>query len=84
MLWVDVRDNGVGLDPEQPKRIFQVFVSGKGNRGTGLGLAVSQKILQEHGGEIPSRASRGRAAASRSNGRPCGSNRPATERLIRG
>lgn len=52
MLFVRVRDNGVGLDSEQQKRIFQVFVSGKGNRGTGLGLAVSQKILQEHGGEI--------------------------------
>ncbi len=52
MLRVEVRDNGVGLDPDQRKRIFQVFVSGKGNRGTGLGLAVSQKILQEHGGEI--------------------------------
>ena len=52
MLRVEVQDNGVGLDPEQRKRIFQVFVSGKGHRGTGLGLAVSQKILQEHGGEI--------------------------------
>ena len=52
LLVVTVRDNGSGLDPEQLKKIFQVFVSGKGHRGTGLGLAVSQKILQEHGGEI--------------------------------
>ena len=52
LLTVRVRDNGVGLEPEQMTRIFQVFVSGKGHRGTGLGLAVSQKILQEHGGEI--------------------------------
>ena len=29
-----------------------MFVSKKGHRGTGLGLPVSQKILQEHGGEI--------------------------------
>ena len=52
LLIVRVRDNGVGLEPGQISRIFQVFVSAKGNRGTGLGLAVSQKILQEHGGEI--------------------------------
>ena len=52
LLIVRVSDNGVGLEPGQISRIFQVFVSAKGNRGTGLGLAVSQKILQEHGGEI--------------------------------
>ena len=52
LLAVVVRDNGPGLEPEQQKKVFQVFVSGKGHRGTGLGLAVSQKILQEHGGEI--------------------------------
>ena len=52
MLRIVVSDNGGGVDPEQLQRIFNVFVSGKGNRGTGLGLAVSQKILKEHNGEI--------------------------------
>jgi signal transduction histidine kinase len=52
MLRVIVQDNGEGMDPDQAKRIFNVFESGKGNRGTGLGLAVSQKILQEHQGQI--------------------------------
>ncbi len=33
-------------------RIFQVFASSKGSRGTGLGLPVSQKILREHEGDI--------------------------------
>ncbi|MCP4190269.1 MAG: FHA domain-containing protein [Planctomycetaceae bacterium] len=52
LLRVFVNDNGEGIDSDQLQRIFNVFVSGKGNRGTGLGLAVSQKILKEHNGEI--------------------------------
>jgi two-component system, NtrC family, sensor kinase len=49
---VIVQDNGVGISAEQMPYIFQAFVSGKGARGTGLGLPVSQKILKEHGGRI--------------------------------
>ena len=47
-----ISDNGEGIPDEHLARIFNVFESSKGNRGTGLGLSVSQKILQEHGGEI--------------------------------
>jgi signal transduction histidine kinase len=47
-----VRDNGPGIPPEKQKEIFRPFVSTKGARGTGLGLAVSRKILREHGGDI--------------------------------
>lgn len=49
---VIVQDNGNGIPPEDLERIFSLFVSNKGSRGTGLGLPVSQKILQEHGGAI--------------------------------
>jgi len=49
---VAVRDNGEGIPEEDVRRIFCVFESRKGSRGTGLGLPVSQKILQEHGGDI--------------------------------
>ena len=49
---VSVEDNGTGIDAENMKQIFNPFFSSKGARGTGLGLAVSQKILKEHGGRI--------------------------------
>jgi signal transduction histidine kinase len=51
-LRVVVADNGEGIPPEDVERIFSVFESKKGSRGTGLGLPVSRKILHEHGGEI--------------------------------
>jgi signal transduction histidine kinase len=47
-----VLDNGVGIAAQQVNDIFKPFVSTKGARGTGLGLAVSRKILREHGGDI--------------------------------
>ena len=49
---VTVSDNGPGIPPEALPGIFDLFVSTKGARGTGLGLAVSRKILREHGGDI--------------------------------
>ena len=49
---VVVADNGTGIPPEKMADIFRPFVSTKGARGTGLGLAVSRKILREHGGDI--------------------------------
>jgi signal transduction histidine kinase len=52
MVRIVVGDNGAGMPPETLERIFNVFVSTKGARGTGLGLAVSRKILREHGGDI--------------------------------
>ena len=54
-------DNGTGIPPEKVEDIFRPFVSTKGSKGTGLGLAVSRKILREHGGDIlvQSRAGQG-------------------------
>lgn len=51
-LRIAVADNGEGISAEDIKKIFNVFESRKGARGTGLGLPVSQKILREHGGDI--------------------------------
>lgn len=47
-----VQDNGSGMDPETRSRIFRGFFSTKGNKGTGLGLMVTEKIVREHGGTI--------------------------------
>lgn len=52
MIRVLVEDNGGGIPAEDITRIFSVFESRKGSRGTGLGLPVSQKIMLEHDGDI--------------------------------
>lgn len=49
---IAVTDNGTGVDPQMQDQVFEAFVSTKGQRGTGLGLAVSKKIVEEHGGRI--------------------------------
>jgi signal transduction histidine kinase/pSer/pThr/pTyr-binding forkhead associated (FHA) protein len=52
--WVRIAvvDNGAGIGAEKQAELFKPFVSTKGARGTGLGLAVSRKILREHGGDV--------------------------------
>jgi two-component system, NtrC family, sensor kinase len=52
LVRITVADNGPGMSAETVAEIFTLFVSTKGSRGTGLGLTVSRKILQEHGGDI--------------------------------
>ncbi len=51
-LVIKVADNGRGMSPDMQAHLFQRFFSTKGSRGTGLGLAVTHKIISEHGGTI--------------------------------
>jgi two-component system sensor histidine kinase ChiS len=57
VLRVTVADTGIGIPPEQRERIFESFEQGDGSTareygGTGLGLAVTKKLVELHGGEI--------------------------------
>ncbi len=49
---IEVQDNGSGIAEKDQKQIFVPFFSTKGQRGTGLGLAVTKKIVDEHHGEL--------------------------------
>jgi len=48
---IEVNDTGTGIRPEDADRLFNPFFTTK-QRGTGLGLAVSHKIVEDHGGVI--------------------------------
>lgn len=48
----EIEDNGIGMDQETREKAFSLFFSSKGTEGTGLGLFISNKIAQAHGGSI--------------------------------
>lgn len=54
-------DNGPGIDPSELPKVFQLFYSSKGKKGTGIGLYMTRQVIQEHGGSI-------RAESSPTNG----------------
>src|SRR5882757_936441 len=49
---VEIADSGRGIAPHVEKKLFQPFMTTKGERGTGLGLWVSLGIVQKHGGTV--------------------------------
>ena len=48
----EITDNGIGMDQVTQQKIFEEFFSTKGSVGTGLGLAVVEKVVNMHGGKI--------------------------------
>lgn len=51
-IFFEISDNGIGMDRETQAKLFTPFFSSKASKGTGLGLFVSNAIIQQHGGKI--------------------------------
>jgi signal transduction histidine kinase len=51
-LEIAVIDNGPGIPKDRLSRLFEPFNTTKGTRGTGLGLAVTKRVVEEHRGRI--------------------------------
>ncbi|MFH1156742.1 MAG: response regulator [Pseudomonadota bacterium] len=51
-LCIEIRDNGSGMSKETRNKLFTPLFSSKGGKGTGLGLLVTRKLIEEHKGSI--------------------------------
>lgn len=49
---IAVADDGPGIPPEHQDEIFDLFTSGNGDDGTGVGLSICRKVVQQHDGQI--------------------------------
>ena len=63
-MFIEVTDTGVGMDEDTRRRCLEPFFTTKGERGTGLGLAMVYGMIQRHSAELEIEARRARA-------RPC-------------
>lgn len=50
-FWVKIQDTGIGMSPEVLSQIFEPYYTTK-DKGTGLGMAIVQRIITDHEGEI--------------------------------
>ena len=48
---IEIEDNGIGIDPANEDKIFEVFYTTK-EKGTGLGLGIVKRIIEDHRGTI--------------------------------
>src|SRR5882724_5108489 len=60
VVCVDVIDSGIGMDEETSRRCLEPFFTTKGERGTGLGLAMVYGLAQRHGADLDIESSLGR------------------------
>jgi len=62
---VQVRDSGIGMEPEVAERIFEQFYRGDSSRrgeGNGLGLPLAKRVAELHGGSICLESDEGRGS----------------------
>ncbi len=59
---ISVLDNGSGISEEDKSKLFNLFFSTKGKKGTGIGLAASKRIIQDHNGAIEVQSEPGKGA----------------------
>lgn len=62
---IEIEDNGIGFDPEDSERIFNVFTRLHGNsefKGTGVGLSIVRKVIENHHGIITAKGEPGRGS----------------------
>jgi signal transduction histidine kinase len=60
---IEVRDSGVGFEPEALRKVFEPYFTTRGDRGgSGLGMAIAHRIVTEHSGTIHASGSPGRGA----------------------
>ena len=60
-----MKDNGIGIDPKCQQRIFDMFQQVKeidDEEGTGIGLAIVDRIVKSHGGEVWVDSKKGKGA----------------------
>ena len=66
-LLLTVKDNGIGIDPSDQKRIFEKFQRGSDpealqQTGTGIGLTTAREIVSRHGGRVEVMSAKGEGA----------------------
>ncbi len=61
-ILLEIQDNGIGMDPATLEKIFTLFYSSKGSKGTGLGLFITHKIIHQHGGRISVKSTPGKGS----------------------
>ncbi len=65
-VWIEIEDNGKGIQPEHIKKLFEPFFTTKPvGKGTGLGLSMSYSIVQRHNGRIEARSTPGKSTVFR-------------------
>ncbi len=52
IVQINITDTGCGIPPDIQNQIWQPFFTTKGEKGTGLGLAMSKRIIESHSGEL--------------------------------